>query len=54
MLLALSVIHNLDARSVDFDLAFPQAPLDIQDVLMELPHNFSVNGKTDGDSKGYV
>ena len=53
ILFALSVIHDLDARSVDFVLAFPQAPLDI-DVFMELPYGFSVDGKTDGDSKGYV
>ena len=53
ILFALSVIHDLDARSVDFVLAFPQAPLDI-DVFMELPYGFSVEGKTDGVSKGYV
>ena len=52
-IITLSVIHNLNARSVDFVLFFPKSPLDI-DVLMELPHRFSVNGKIDGDSKGYV
>ncbi len=42
ILFALSVIHDLDERSVVFVLAFPQAPLDI-DVFMKLPYSFSVH-----------
>ena len=38
-LLALTQIHGLESRSVDFVLAFPQADLDI-DVYMELPMGF--------------
>ena len=53
VLFALSVIHDLDASSVDFVLAFPEDPLDI-DISMELPYGFSEDGKTDSDSKGYV
>ena len=53
ILFALSVIHDLDTRSIDFVLAFPQAPLDV-DVFMELPYGFAVDGITDDGSKGYV
>jgi len=53
ILFALSIIHDLDTRSIDFVLAFPQAPLDI-DVFMELPYGFAVDGITDENSKGYV
>jgi hypothetical protein len=49
-LLALSIIHKLESRSIDFTLAFPQADLDI-DVFMELPIGFEVPG---GKSKEYV
>ena len=38
-LLTLSLIQNLETRSIDFVLAFPQAELDI-DVYMELPYGF--------------
>ena len=35
-MLAISIIHNLQTRSVDFTLAFPQADLD-EEVFMILP-----------------
>ena len=38
-LLTLSITHNLETRSIDFVLAFPQADLDV-DVYMELPYRF--------------
>lgn len=38
-MLVLSVLHDLDTRSIDFVLAFPQAELDI-DVYKELPFGF--------------
>ena len=41
MMLALSIIHDLESRSIDFTLAFPQADLDI-DVYMELPIGFQL------------
>ena len=53
ILFALSVIHDLDTRSIDFVLAFPQAHLDT-DVFMELAYGFAVDGKTNDGSKGYV
>lgn len=54
ILFSLSVIHDLDARSIDFVLAFSQAHLDV-DVFIELPNCFSIiPGKADRDSKGYV
>ena len=39
VMLALATIHDLDARSMDFVLAFPQADLNV-DVYMELPYGF--------------
>jgi hypothetical protein len=43
-LLALSIIHDLETRSIDFVLAFPQADLDV-DIYMELPFGFDFDGK---------
>ena len=42
-LMALSQIHGLETKSIDFVLAFPQADLDT-DVFMELPFGFDVDG----------
>ena len=38
-LLILSILNDLETRSIDFVLAFPQAELDIE-VYMELPYGF--------------
>ena len=42
-LMALSIIHDLETRSIDFILAFPQAELDV-DIFMELPYGFDIDG----------
>jgi hypothetical protein len=42
-LMALSIIHDLETRSIDFVLAFPQADLDV-DIYMELPYGFDIDG----------
>jgi hypothetical protein len=47
-LMALSIIHDLETRSIDFILAFPQAELDV-DIYMELPYGFDIDG-----SKRYI
>ncbi len=47
-MLALSVIHDLETRSIDFVLAFPQADIDV-DIFMDLPYGFDLEGK-----RGYV
>ena len=44
-LLILSVLHDLESRSIDFTLAFPQADLDV-DVYMELSPGFDMNGNS--------
>ena len=44
ILLALSIIHNLESKSIDFVLAFPQADLE-RDVYMELPYGFEYGHK---------
>ena len=41
-LLAISLIHGLESRSIDFVLAFPQAPLE-EEVFTELPYGFGVD-----------
>jgi hypothetical protein len=43
-LMALSIIHDLETRSIDFVLAFPQAPLEV-DIYMEPPYGFDINGE---------
>jgi hypothetical protein len=43
-LMAISVIHDLETRSIDFVLAFPQADLDV-DIYMELPYGFDFDGQ---------
>ncbi len=43
-LLIISLMHDLEAKSVDFVLAFPQVELK-KDVWMELPFGFDVEGK---------
>ena len=45
ILLILSVLHDQEARSIHFTLAFPQADLDV-DVFMELPPGFDMNGSS--------
>ena len=37
------MLNDLEARSIDFTLAFPQADLDV-DVYMELPIGFDHSG----------
>ena len=44
-LLIFSVLHDLEARSIDFTLTFPQADQDV-DFYMELPPGFDMNGST--------
>ena len=48
-LMILSVLHDLETRSIDFTLAFPQVDLDV-DVFMELPVGFDL----EPDSRKYV
>ena len=50
-LLALSLIHGLHTRSIDFVLAFPQAKLE-SDVFMEIP--MGMNYGEENDRKNYV
>ena len=45
MLLILSLLHNLEARSIYFTLAFPQADLNV-DVYTELPPGFDMGGNS--------
>ena len=40
----LSIIHNLDTKSIDFVLASPQATLE-RDVFMEMPYGFEYGEK---------
>ena len=40
-LLILSVLHDIEARFIDFTLEFPQADLDV-DIYMELPQEFDI------------
>ena len=53
MLLVVAKIHNLDSKSIDFVLAFPQADLDIP-VYMELPAGVTPIEETDATRRRYV
>ena len=44
LILAISVIHKLDTKSIDFVQAFPQANLE-RDVFMELQYGFEHGNK---------
>ena len=44
LLLALTVIHKLETKFIDFVLVFPQAKLK-RNVYMELPYGFCVGEK---------
>ena len=44
LILAISVIHKLETKSIDFVLAFPQADLE-RDVFMELLYGFEHGNK---------
>ena len=43
LLFALCIIHDLESRSIDFVLAFPQSDLK-EEVYMELPFGFDCDG----------
>ena len=49
LILAISKIQNLDSKAIDFLLDFPQADLE-EDIWMQLPICFQVDGKTEEDS----
>ena len=49
LILAIAKIHKLDSKAIDFVLAFPQADLE-EDIWMDLPAGFQVDGQTEGDS----
>ena len=40
LILIIAHVHNLDSKSIDFVLAFPQAELDV-DIWMELPRGMT-------------
>ena len=46
LILAISKLHNLNSKSIDFVLAFPQADLE-EDIWMYLPIGFKVDGHTE-------
>ena len=49
IIIAISKIHGLDSKSIDFLLSFPQAGLE-EDIWMQLPIGFQVGGQTEADS----
>ena len=54
LILAIAKIHNLDSKSIDFVLAFPQADF-TEDIWMQLPVGFQIDGQTEAESdKLYV
>ena len=52
LIIAISKIHNINTKYVDFVLAFPQADLE-KDICMQLPIGFQVDGQTEVDSKSH-
>lgn len=52
LLLSLAALHNWRTTQIDFVLAFPQSPVERDDLYMEIPKGFEVDGAN--DSKEYV
>ena len=50
LILAISKIHNLDSKAIDFVLDFPQADLE-EDICMYLPSGVQVGGHTEASSE---
>ena len=53
LLLIVAKIHDLQSKSIDFVLAFPQADLDVP-VYMELPAGVNPINVTDKNQRRYV
>jgi hypothetical protein len=51
LILLLARIYKLESKAIDFDLAFPQAELDVN-IWMYLPIGFQVD--TENESKCYI
>ena len=49
LILAITKIHKLESKAINFVLAFPQADLK-EDIWMNLPIGFQVDGQTEADS----
>ena len=49
LILTIAKLHNLDSKSIDFVLAFPQADSE-EDIWMYLPIGFQVDGHTEVSS----
>ena len=49
IILAITKLHNLDSKSIDFILACPQADLE-EDIWMQLTIGFQVDGQSEADS----
>ena len=50
LIVAISKLHNLNSKAIDFVLAFPQADLE-EDIWMYLPIGFQVDGHTESSSE---
>ena len=53
LLLVVAKIHNLELKSINFVLAFPQADLDVP-IYMELPAGVNPTNVSDGNRRKYV
>ena len=50
LILAITKLHDLDSKAIDFVLAFPQADLE-EEIWMQLPIGFQVDGHTEASSE---
>ena len=50
LILAITKLHNITSKAIDFVLAFPQADLE-EDIWMQLPIGFQVDGNTEASSE---
>ncbi len=53
LLLVVAKIHNIESKSIDFVLAFPQTDLDVP-VYMELSAGVNPTNVSDGNRRKYV
>ena len=52
LILAVTKIHKLESKAIDFFLSFPQADLK-EDIWINLPTGFQVNSQTEADYDRY-
>ena len=49
LILILSILNNWHTKQIDFVLAYPQAPVEVDNLYMKIPRGFEVEGAAKGE-----